>query len=394
MKLAKERNLLCSTGDFLVPVNYDVQGQKQSWERINHEVVKDLAEAIRDNGLGSSYFKQLLKLTFNIYDLTPYDLRCLASMILTDTQVLVWDMRWRRALGELRARYQGGKNVNLTMSQLAGDPPEDNLVQQSARLPQEVLSDIKEAARKAVLKIAPAGVQDTIYTDIRQGPWESFSSFTDRLMQAMDRQVTDEAVKPHLLKRLVFANANEECKRIISALPHQASLAEIVEVCSKVGTPQHFTSIMEEWLGEQLEGKLEERIEKMFQAQNERLDKVLANFEKNSSSPGGQCYKCGAFGHFKRNCLQMPRTEKPLDICPKCRREKHLACECCSQRDVDGKPLPHPGNKKEHASPVRDDTSYGNNTRPDRKIIGEHQADPLRKAICGIPSDLELLPVG
>ncbi|XP_064584563.1 endogenous retrovirus group K member 5 Gag polyprotein-like [Zonotrichia leucophrys gambelii] len=346
MKLAKERILLCGTGDFLVPVNYDAQGQKRRWERINHEVVKDLAEAIRDNGLGSSHFKPLLKLAFNIYDLTPYDVRCLASMILRDTQVLMWDMRWRRALGELRTRYQGGKNANLTMAQLAGDPPEDNPVQQAERLPREVLSDIKKAAGKAILKIARAGVQDTIYMDIRQGLSESFSSFTDRLMQAVDQQVTDEVRKPHLLKGFAFANANEECKQIISALPHQTSLAEMLEACSKVGTPQHVASIMEERLGEQLEGQLEEWIEKMFQVQNERLDRVLANFEKNSSSPGGQCYKCGAFGHFKRNCPQMPRTEKPLDICPRCRKGKHLASECHSQTDVDGKPLPHPGNSK------------------------------------------------
>lgn len=56
-------------------------------------------------------------------------------MILTDTQNLLWDTRWRRALGELRDRYQGGPNANLTVARLAGDPPDDNPLQQAAKLP-------------------------------------------------------------------------------------------------------------------------------------------------------------------------------------------------------------------------------------------------------------------
>lgn len=79
------------------------------------------------------------------------------TLILTDTQAVVWDSRWRGALQELRTKYQGGPNAALSMAQLVGDPPEDNPAQQ-ARLLQEVLNDIKEATRKAILQIAPAGV--------------------------------------------------------------------------------------------------------------------------------------------------------------------------------------------------------------------------------------------
>lgn len=196
-----------------------------------------------------------------------------------------------------------------------------------------MLSGIKEAARRAILQIAPAGVQDTIYTDIRQGPTEPFSSFTDRLTQAVVQQVTDKGARPHLIKSLAFANANLDCRRVISAMPNtQPSLAEMVEVCSKVGTPQHVASIVKQdlqgQLEQHLEGQMDEWMDRMFQAQNESID-------KKNSLPAGQCYKCGAFGHFKRNCPQMPRTEKPSDLCPRCRRGRHLASECRSQTDVD-----------------------------------------------------------
>ncbi|KAF4796468.1 hypothetical protein TURU_084002 [Turdus rufiventris] len=45
--------------------------------------------------------------------------------------------------------------MGLRQATLAGDPLEDNPAQQ-ARLPCDVLVDIKEAARKAILQIAPA----------------------------------------------------------------------------------------------------------------------------------------------------------------------------------------------------------------------------------------------
>lgn len=77
-------------------------------------------------------------------------------MILSNTQNLVWNTRWR-SLADLRLRYQGGPNAKLTVAQLAGDPPDDNPTQQAARLPKQMQNDIKEAARRAILQIAPAG---------------------------------------------------------------------------------------------------------------------------------------------------------------------------------------------------------------------------------------------
>ncbi|RMB89482.1 hypothetical protein DUI87_34143 [Hirundo rustica rustica] len=109
-----------------MPVTYNAQDANPRWEQLDHEVVKDLMKAIHDNGLGSPYFKQLLKGTFNIYDLTLFDLKSLASMILTDSQFIIWEAKWRRALNELRDKYQGGANAGLTVAQLPGDPPLDN----------------------------------------------------------------------------------------------------------------------------------------------------------------------------------------------------------------------------------------------------------------------------
>ncbi|RMC07942.1 hypothetical protein DUI87_15413 [Hirundo rustica rustica] len=176
------------------------------------------------------------------YDLTPLDLQSLVSMILTDSQFIIWEAKWRKALNELRVKYQGGANAGFTIAQLAGDPPLDSPAHQAGVFPRGVLTDIKNAARKAMVQIPPAGVTESSFTDIKQGPSESFTSFVNRLTQAVDRQVTDEGVKSHLIRCLAFANANPECKRVISAMPGQPSMAEILEACSKafasLGVPQ------------------------------------------------------------------------------------------------------------------------------------------------------------
>ncbi|RMC19930.1 hypothetical protein DUI87_03497 [Hirundo rustica rustica] len=129
-------------------------------------------------------------------------------MILTNSQFIIWEAKWRRALDELRNKYQGGTNASFTLAQLAGDPPLDNPARQARLFPREVLTDIKNAAQKAMVQIPPTGVTENIYTDIKQGPSESFTSFIDRRMQAVDRQISDDGVKPHLLRCLAFASAN------------------------------------------------------------------------------------------------------------------------------------------------------------------------------------------
>ncbi|RMB97193.1 hypothetical protein DUI87_26295 [Hirundo rustica rustica] len=166
-------------------------------------------------------------------------------MILTDSQFIIWEAKWRRALNELRDKYQRGANAGLTVAQLAGDPPLDNPAHQARLFPREVLTDIKNAARKAMVKIPSTGVTESSYTDIKQGPSKSFTSLIDRLTQAVDRQVSDEGVKPHLIWCLAFANANPECKRIISAKSGQPSVAEMIRGMQQEPTPpivRHFSN--------------------------------------------------------------------------------------------------------------------------------------------------------
>ncbi|XP_059341254.1 endogenous retrovirus group K member 24 Gag polyprotein-like [Ammospiza nelsoni] len=210
------------------------QNENPKWRPLTYDAIKDLRQAVKEDGLGSLYFQQLIKITFYFYDLVPHDCRRLASLILTDEQFQEWDARWRRALAQLRNGYAGGPRAALTPAQLAGDEPHASPEHQAAELPRDVIADIKEAARNAILQIQPEGTPEVFYTEVKQGPSEPFISFIDRLVKAVDRQVSDEVAKQYLLQNLAFENANAECKRIISAMPGQPTMAEMLEACSKV----------------------------------------------------------------------------------------------------------------------------------------------------------------
>lgn len=130
------------------------------------------------------------------------------------------------------------------------------------RLPRRVLNDIKEAAKMAILQISPTGAHEVPFSCIRQGPAEPYMSFINQLSQALDRQVTTEGEKRPLSENLAFGNANPDHQWAIIAMPGRPSLAEMVEACSKVGTPQHVASIVKNELREEWEEQIKGHSEK------------------------------------------------------------------------------------------------------------------------------------
>lgn len=80
-----------------------------------------------------------------------------------------------------------------TTTQLAGDPPFHRSENQAVELPRPLLTDIKDAARKALFSVEPAGTHVNAYTTISQGETEPYGSFLDILTtQAVEKQCPDE----------------------------------------------------------------------------------------------------------------------------------------------------------------------------------------------------------
>lgn len=76
---------MASTQIMAMPVRFGPQNTNPRWIPLTQNVIKDLREALKESGLDSLYFKQLLKGIFGTYELVPYDCKY-CTTILTDSQ--------------------------------------------------------------------------------------------------------------------------------------------------------------------------------------------------------------------------------------------------------------------------------------------------------------------
>lgn len=186
------------------------------------------------------------------------------------------------------------------------------------------------------MEIQPAGAPEGSYTKVKQGVNEPFTSFIDCLTQAVERQCSDEVAQPHLIRGLASVDANEGFKCVIHALPSaQTTLSQMIEACSKIATSANVAVIQANIMGEQF-GKHQETADQ----QDNSVGVTAAELSKRP------CLKCGKFGHIKKYCPQTAGNTEASSLCPRCRKGKHFANQCRSKMDVDGRPLPHPGNSK------------------------------------------------
>ena len=91
-------------------------------------------------------------------------------------------------------------------------------------------------ALQAFLTLPEAGKQPISFTSIRQGVSETFMTFIDRLRDAVEKQIEHPEARESLLIKLALEYANADCKKILIALPRNATLVEMVEAANRVGT--------------------------------------------------------------------------------------------------------------------------------------------------------------
>ncbi|KAK4805580.1 hypothetical protein QYF61_009345 [Mycteria americana] len=207
------------------PVIRDAQGRAE-WQGLPFELVKELRKNVMDYGLGSPYVQSLLNNVVFNHELTPYDIKQISMLIFTPTQKVMFDAHWWTAR-EMAAitnfeRPDGDPLRGAGIPQLMGEAPVQT-PQLQARLNPAILQQSCQLAYQALLKTPDTGKATQSFVSIKQGIAESFMPFIDKLKEAIEKQVENEAAREVLLMKLAVENAKmmEACQKV-GSFEHQA----------------------------------------------------------------------------------------------------------------------------------------------------------------------------
>ncbi|XP_064267004.1 uncharacterized protein LOC135294964 [Passer domesticus] len=309
------------------PVKYTAgPGPRETWQQINFAELKEICKASRLYGRDSAYFRSLLQATFTANIFTPHDLKQLCTSLLSPTEFSLWELAWKRLLNDLLRGYAGTPaTANLTIDQLSGEGAHTDPQIQARTLSRQVLQDVKEAAKTALLQVPDGNKPELDFTEIKQGIDEPYIKFLDRLKMALEKQIPIDRARQELLKRLAISNANPTCKKALRTLPQdpEPTLTQLVDACNRLSTPEHAAAMQAEVLASAITTAQENTLkqqEKAVERQTQTLAEALIAFKgaiENQQIPRDSCHSCGQRGHFKRGC---PRTRRrPLPRNSGCR---------------------------------------------------------------------------
>lgn len=222
------------------PVQYDRRGGNPWWEALPYEQLKELCKAGKDFGWNSPYFKNLIQATFAANTLVPHDINIM-SCLLSPAKYMLWERTWKRLLQNLLQSYRRDPNrPNLALDQLGGEGDLEKPQYQAKLLSELVLGDTKRLTERAFFLTPSNSIPSHNFSTIKQAVDESFIKFIDRLKESVEKQGENLEAQKELLCVLAMANANENCKKILQALPLDPAptIDKMIEACTKLTSPE------------------------------------------------------------------------------------------------------------------------------------------------------------
>lgn len=168
--------------------------------------------------------------------MTPNEWLTTAQSVLTSGQFLSWGTDWADHCHDtIHKNYQQGRYSaqKWSLDKLLGQGKYSTDEKQHA-FSLGLLAHSSSAALAAWRNISSPGALFPPVTKVLQGPQESFSDYTARLLEAAERSLGPGQSDNKLLKQLAYENSNPACKAALHGKYKSKSLDEMIQLCRDV----------------------------------------------------------------------------------------------------------------------------------------------------------------
>nr|XP_020848231.1 endogenous retrovirus group K member 21 Gag polyprotein-like [Phascolarctos cinereus] len=282
--------------EFPIFVQGGAGGGGWSHRPVPYKFMKDLKEAVKLYGAGSSYVKQLLQSTVAVAAWTPGDWDEIMSAVLESAAYTAWSA-YRRRESRTWAEINFPQNVEDTINMLTGYGQHAGL-QAQLLLPDLVIQGAQIVALKALDRLGEKSQPPL--NKLVQRPKESAMEFASRAQEVVEKRYGAGDVAQKLLIQL-FKEGLKQSRGLLSKLPPDPTWEECIDVCLE-------------------EGPLPDA--GMVQVLTEAF--AAAQAVNTGTRAKGTCFRCGKAGHFQSQCTQ----GAPQVRCFKCGRAGHIKKYC------------------------------------------------------------------
>ncbi|NXA44284.1 GAK9 protein, partial [Eudromia elegans] len=214
------------------PILYDQSNPR--YEQHDWKILQQARKTVTEHGIKSEAARAILDWIFTADVNSPNDSKNLARLLLSPSQLMVWEKEWGRlaALEAGRPRDQNDVVLGINPDMLTGTGVYSHMPVQ-INYPLAIHHLSAQLARQA-FNAVPDSKPQPPFTTVRQGLTEPYSHFIDRLWASLESQneMSVEA-KQHMFKLLAFENANAKMKPILATLPKHADVGDMLDIAMR-----------------------------------------------------------------------------------------------------------------------------------------------------------------